>query len=242
MSRNLSPSEPQSFNHAESNANLRQSHSLPTPRITPVEQAPNSWPLNGPPSYPNNYPAPDSRHSSQQPPGMNGPIYSNNNIPPVPFQQAILPTQAPQFHQQPGAQQPFYPFQMPPYVPAGITVDPNVYLLVLMDVMKSHGLVPPWNAPPPQGPGMQNGMHPVFFPSGIPTMNPSMHSQPPGLIPVAPDQSRSPSPVSDLLPPSLSRIPSVLKGKGKVTHVPRGSSASSRAVARPPTSADKIFT
>ncbi|KAJ7783724.1 hypothetical protein DFH07DRAFT_201069 [Mycena maculata] len=212
------------------------SHNLPTPRITPVEQVeqtPNNWPSNGPPPYPNpqypNHSAPGSRHSSQQPSGMNGPIYSNN----IPHQQPILQNQIPQFPQQPGMQQPFPP-QMP-HFSNGIAFDPAIYAAALMDVMQR------WPGLPPQaqGPGMQN----MFFPQGMnPMMNPMMHSQPPGLMPAAYDQSHLPALVLDPLPPSLSRKSSVdLKGKGKITPHSRLSSSSSRAVG-PSTSMHDIFT
>ncbi|KAJ6604594.1 hypothetical protein DFH09DRAFT_1123204 [Mycena vulgaris] len=216
---------------------LEQNH-LPTPRITPVEAPPNTWPSNGGPLQPPTYPAPDSRHSSQQPSVMNGHL-----VPP------ILPNQIPQYPQQPGGQQPVYYHPPPQQFPSGLNIHPDVYSMVLVDIMKNQGLLP-W-AGPPQGPGMQNGrqngmqngMQPGFFaPPGInPMQYPQMYSQPPGLIP-AHDRSASPLSVSDPLPPSPSRRSSAeLKGKGKATpYVPRSVSGSSRTLVSSSTS-DKIF-
>ncbi|KAJ7487543.1 hypothetical protein B0H11DRAFT_2013786 [Mycena galericulata] len=221
-------------NHSMDLEELEPHHSLPTPRITPEE---NNGPSYGPLPYSSQHPPPDSRQSTPQLP-LNAPVYSNNNNPPASIQQPIL--QMPQFApQQPGMQQPFYSYQMPPHIPAGIVFDPNAYASAFVDILRNQGLLPPWNGPPPQGLGVQNGIPPALFPQGMnPVMNgiqhPLMYSRPPGLIPVTHDQSRSPS-VSDPLLPSLSRRSSAdVKGKSKA--------ASSRAVASLSTSVNNIFT
>jgi hypothetical protein len=172
---------------------------------------------------------------------MNGPSFSNN-VPSVPLQQPIHPNQLPQFPQQPGVQPPFYPYQAAPQqFPPGMNVDPQVFNMVLADLMQQRGLLAPWGGPPfGPGPGMQNGIHPGFFvPQGVnPMMNPMQNpSHPPGLIPLVHDHLASP-PASAPLSPSLNHRSSAdLKGKGKATtsygsHGPSGSAASS----------DKIFT
>ncbi|KAJ6575051.1 hypothetical protein B0H19DRAFT_624767 [Mycena capillaripes] len=217
-------------------------NSLPTPRITPVGFGSNIRPSNTPIPPLDSYP-PQPPH-----PLMNGHSYPNNNGPAIPLQhqQPVLHNQIPQFPPQPGVQQPpFLNFQGHQQFPGGFAIDPNVYGMVVMDIIQ-HGLLPAWGGPP----GMQNGMPPGFLlPQGVgvnPMMqNPQTHFQPPGLIPSAHNHSASPS-VSDRLSPSpsLSRRSSVdLKGKAKATsYVSRGPSGSFRPVAGSSASADKIFT
>ncbi|KAJ6509479.1 hypothetical protein C8R47DRAFT_27300 [Mycena vitilis] len=220
-------------------------NSLPTPRITPVD---------GPSTSSNVYPAPHSPHFPQQPFGMSGPSFpngnsfpdghafaNNNNVPPL--HQQPIHNQMPPFPPPPGAQQSFPPYYAPQQLPTGIAIDPNIYSLVVMDLMHQRGLLPPWGSLP----GMQNGMHPGYLlPQGVnPMMNqnqaPQIHSQPPGLIPESHDHALSPA-ASDRFSPSFSRRSSVdLKGKGKaVAYASRGSSSSSRPAAD--YSPHKIFT
>ncbi|KAJ6621684.1 hypothetical protein B0H10DRAFT_969944 [Mycena sp. CBHHK59/15] len=230
---------------------------LPTPCITPVETTPNTWSSDS-----SAYPPQDLHHSSQQPPGMNGHMYPNNFPNPATIQQqppSQHQMQTPQFSQQPGMQQqqPFYPFAMQPQqFPPGVVpgmVDPNIYSMVLMDVLKNRGLLP-WTGPSQQA-LVQNGMQQGFF---LPQLNPMMqnaqtYSQPPGLIPVAHDLSASPPPGSDTLLPSLRRKSPPLslrsKGKGKAssyTHRDfsgsRDSAGSSRTTASSSTAVEDIFT
>ncbi|KAJ7244741.1 hypothetical protein B0H12DRAFT_1236009 [Mycena haematopus] len=195
---------------------------LPTPRITPVEPAPNAQPSHIPFSPPNSYP---SRHPSQQP--MN----ELSNLPP---RQPILPNQLPQYASQPGVQQPFYPYGAPqpqPF-PTGIPYDENIYRALIFD-MAQRGLLGSYPGGPSLGPGLQNGVPPLgVLPQGvnpmvapIPLQNHHLLSQPPGLIPVAHQYSASP-PISAPQSPSISRRPSVdFKGKGKATlHASSGKS------------------
>ncbi|KAJ7125638.1 hypothetical protein C8R43DRAFT_713417 [Mycena crocata] len=152
----------------------------------------------------------------------------------------------PQFPPPPGMQQPFYSFQVPqpPTLPP---IDPNVYSMIFMDVLTR---LPGWPGASglPNGMqnsfqnGMQNGMQPGFFPL-MNHMPAQMQSQPPGLIPMAPDSLPS---VSDPPTPSLSRGSSVdIKGKGKAkaaSYVSRGSSGSSKPIFSSSASIDNFFT
>ncbi|KAJ7706241.1 hypothetical protein B0H17DRAFT_1325937 [Mycena rosella] len=178
-----------------------QNH-LPTPRPTPVELPPNGGPL--PPPH---IPPSDSRHSSQRSTG------------PPSLYPLMPPHQMPsQFAQQPG-QQLFHSYQGPP-LPT-YQVDPNVYAMAIMDILRAQGFPQGPLAGFPQAPGMQNGIPPgpMFAPQGMnPMMNPypQLYSKPSGLSPAAHSTSASPLSVFDPLPPSLSRRPSAdVKGKGR---------------------------
>jgi hypothetical protein len=163
-------------------------------------------------------------------------------VPPTSIHDGIQQNQMPQFPQQPSAQQPFY-YPGHQQFPVAM-VDPNIYAMVLMDILKNQGSMP-WNGPP-LGPGLQNGMHPgLFFPQGVnpamsPMQHPQMYSQPPGLIPVTHDNSASPLSASDQIPASLSCRQSMdSKGKARATpYISRDSSGSSRTLA---SSSGKLF-
>ncbi|KAF7347880.1 40S ribosomal protein S16 [Mycena venus] len=207
---------------------------LPTPRPTPIEPASNTWPSNVPFPPSNGHP---SRHSSQQPSGVNEPSF-HNNIPPVPLQQAIFPNQMPQLPLQPGVQQqPFYPYGAPPMF------EPNVYMAML-DIIRQ-GFLPPWGAGPPVGAGTPGAIPPGFvLPQGMnamvnPMQNPQIYSQPPGLIPQAHEYSASPL----ISTPSLGRTSSMdTKGKGKASYDSRHASGSFPPAASSSASTEKVFT
>ncbi|KAJ7225569.1 hypothetical protein GGX14DRAFT_421227, partial [Mycena pura] len=206
---------------------LDQNH-LPTPRITPVEPAPP--PSNGPP------PTAQSHNSRRHSSGTNAQAFSNNES--IQEQKQI-----PQVVPQPGAQQTFHTFPVPPQFPVA-SMDPNSsYNQAILDIWRNSGYVMSW-AGVPQGSVGSDGMHPGSLGQGvIPTMNTALQHPflSSGLLPTAHDPN-TPSSVS-ALPSSLANAPSVdVKGKGKATYVPRGSGSSEVASSSTTANKNKIFT